>query len=123
MKSARCVCSCSWFSWLKGLAGCLLNSSAQALAPDLRPGRLFPFVNAWSEPVLDAECLTKLCESAFGATARVSVAPLLTRFGAVIYQDRMDPVGHSFQRVFQEIPCRPPWLLHKLDVWSRRLVV
>ena len=27
---------------------------------------------------------------------------------AVIGQDRMDPVGHGFQQVFEKLPCRSP---------------
>ena len=37
-----------------------------------------------------------------------AVLRLLGELNAVVGQDRVDPVRHRFQKVFQEFPSRPP---------------
>lgn len=46
----------------------------------------------------------------------VAIARLVGELNAIIGQDRVDPVRHGFQQVFQELPRRPPdSLVDQLD--------
>ena len=60
------------------------------------------------EAVLDVVRLTDHFEAHLPRPGGVTVARLLGELDAVVGQDRVDPVRHRFQQVFQEFPSRPP---------------
>jgi hypothetical protein len=41
-------------------------------------------------------------------SGRVAVARLLGELNAIVRQDRVDAVRHSYQQVFEELPCYAP---------------
>ena len=68
------------------------------------------------EPVLDVVRLTDHFDAHLPRLGGVAVARLLGKLDAPfgfaqdrnVGQDRVDPVRHRFQQVFQEFPSRPP---------------
>ena len=56
------------------------------------------------EAVLNVVGLADQVEAHLARPGGVSVALLLSELDAVVSQDRVDPVGYSFQQVFEELP-------------------
>ena len=67
-----------------------------------------PRVVRLCKPVLDVVRLADHVEAHLPRPGGVAVARLLGELNAVVGQDRVDPVRHRFQQVFQKFPSRQP---------------
>lgn len=64
----------------------------------------FPQMIVYCEPMFDAVCLTDHVEAHLPRERCIPVARLLGELDAVVGQDRVAAVGHSFQYVLKELP-------------------
>ena len=88
---------------VKAFDGCLLNRAVHPL--DLTVG---PRMLRLGKPVLDVISFADHVEAYLARPGGVTVARLLGELDAVVGQDRVNAVGHSFQQKFEELPSRPP---------------
>ena len=66
-----------------------------------------PRVVRLGQTVLDPVCLTDHVKTHLPRPRGIPISGLLGELDAVIGQDRMDPVGHDFHKVLQELPGSP----------------
>lgn len=88
---------------VEALDGCLLDGAVHPL--DLPIG---PRVVRLGEPMFDVVGLADHVEAHLPRPRGVAVARLLGELEAIVGQDCMDPVGHSFQHVLEELPRGSP---------------
>lgn len=83
--------------------GCFLDRVVHPL--DLTVG---PRVVRLGEAVFDVVCLADHVEAHLTRESGVTIARLIGELDAIVSQDRVDPVRHCFQQVFEELPRRAP---------------
>lgn len=88
---------------MEAFDGCLLNGPVHPL--DLAVG---PRVVRFGKPVLDVVRLADHVEPHLARPGGVAVTRLLGELDAVSGQDRVDAVGNSLQKVFEELLRCPP---------------